>query len=1366
MAVIRLDAFAGLNLEKDPRKPPFWQALVAKNLDVLSGSIEPIYGLASAYELATDLAAFVYAGAAGNSIASNSGATDACTDEIDIHLHLSATDWTPAAAQVLISRGVGPALLTQHFRVKLTATGTISLEYWNGSATSSAYASTATVGSAGAVDAEPLWIRITRSGTTGDINFYTSDDGAETWTQLGTTVASPVEAMAVPTGPIAFNVGCEPDGTKPFAGSLHRLKIFSEVDGDADTLVADLNPSDYEPGEHPCVLSSVDKGTGITLSGGNLAATLPGATKDAARTNRAVSTGKYSWRVTFTNSKYFSVGIANAVARTANVDDPSSVPKSVTLNFNGYIVWNDGYIWPGSNINYSPYIGALVQGDVITIAVDVDAKSISFSVNGAALRTLTDTGSPPPAPATTGTDTGWWPTGPIYPYVAGQANAGGSVVTLGFKSAPLPGYEVLDDTTTFASNLTGELWTVISGVTVISRGYKALYHLAGPEVDYDTAIFLAAGPNTDFALSPLSNNAERRVYYTAKDEHEPRVTNALMAAVDNAAAYPTYSYVLGVPTQPVIGKISASGGSGLVQDRAYVYTHVSCWGEEGAPSLPLSVTANETDATVLIERMGTTTRYHSGSPTAPTGIPVNVTFSAAPTPGFLRVQPSVAGYNLDVLIGDRVYLSSPGTPNPGNRDYLVSAVSTAGNGTFDIAASAWDMAANTTLSRVLPLNSFNIISCSGGASDDELTFYVDAIDGLRIGEKVGFENMTGLGQEEYFVSDLVTDVLGAPAFKVTNESAEAPTVGVTPYAYRVARHNMGETYVVDVTIAAGIVTVEVEDTAQMTVGDKVMIVGIMGAYQINGVRTILTIPDSTHFTFALAAIGAYVSGGVVMLAIPYNYREFTITNVTAAGGAYPTPFTITFTITEPHDFEVGEMALGYDIGGAIEANTVMVVSSVTATTVVCSSAQGITAYTSGGKLARVERQSRKRLYRTATGTESAEYQLVVELPSETSRYSDTKNDSALGYKMESDGWIQPPADMHSIIAHPHGFLQGLSGNIFCQSVPGSPHAWPISHQRALPADGVGLGQFGITTVAFTLDKPFLISGSEPQSMRRERYNAGESCTSKRSIANGLEGVAYRGKSGMHLIGIQGVNTTKNLLPESLFASDADVISVFYNNKLVWITSGAKTGYILDPAGGPAALTQFEVDVAIYEMKVSPLDGQLWVNYVDNGVAKTAPLFKVVGTPSKFTWESQYITFERPVSLAWMQIAWDWHLQSATMQARENTIIANRRLRGADRWGSINSHSLNGIEVNGDGFADLYTPDTADTTPTEYFLHLTVIAEPGNSRETEVFNNYVADDRPFRLEDGIKSDLWQVKKVGNARVTQMVLASTIDELKQV
>lgn len=104
----------------------------------------------------------------------------------------------------------------------------------------------------------------------------------------------------------------------------------------------------------------------------------------------------------------------------------------------------------------------------------------------------------------------------------------------------------------------------------------------------------------DVVKSPLAGDTRGRLYYSG--EYEPRVTTLEMASLKTdtvngsdvypsgygesvSTDYPRAFYALGVPapvTPPVLG--TPSGGSGTDETRVYVYTVVSPWGEESAPS--------------------------------------------------------------------------------------------------------------------------------------------------------------------------------------------------------------------------------------------------------------------------------------------------------------------------------------------------------------------------------------------------------------------------------------------------------------------------------------------------------------------------------------------------------------------------------------------------------------------------------------------------------------------------------------------------------------------------------------------------------------------------------------------------------------
>lgn len=90
-----------------------------------------------------------------------------------------------------------------------------------------------------------------------------------------------------------------------------------------------------------------------------------------------------------------------------------------------------------------------------------------------------------------------------------------------------------------------------------------------------------ANTDVDFCKGPVTGDTTFRSYFTA-DIYEPRATNLALAT--SAAPYPTAWYVLGV-TPPTTGlTCTPSGGTAPVETRAYVYTFVTQWGEESAPS--------------------------------------------------------------------------------------------------------------------------------------------------------------------------------------------------------------------------------------------------------------------------------------------------------------------------------------------------------------------------------------------------------------------------------------------------------------------------------------------------------------------------------------------------------------------------------------------------------------------------------------------------------------------------------------------------------------------------------------------------------------------------------------------------------------
>ena len=96
------------------------------------------------------------------------------------------------------------------------------------------------------------------------------------------------------------------------------------------------------------------------------------------------------------------------------------------------------------------------------------------------------------------------------------------------------------------------------------------------------------------AKAPIPDDDTGRIYFTGESQ-EPRVTNVSLAT-SGGADYPESWYVLGIHEPLTAPSVNSSGGAGAAEDRGYVYTFVTQWGEESAPS-PVGTHTGKVDDT-------------------------------------------------------------------------------------------------------------------------------------------------------------------------------------------------------------------------------------------------------------------------------------------------------------------------------------------------------------------------------------------------------------------------------------------------------------------------------------------------------------------------------------------------------------------------------------------------------------------------------------------------------------------------------------------------------------------------------------------------------------------------------------------------
>lgn len=165
--------------------------------------------------------------------------------------------------------------------------------------------------------------------------------------------------------------------------------------------------------------------------------------------------------------------------------------------------------------------------------------------------------------------------------------------------------------------------------------------------------------------------------------------------------------------------------------------------------------------------------------------------------------------------------------------------------------------------------------------------------------------------------------------------------------------------------------------------------------------------------------------------------------------------------------------------------------------------------------------NRVRIYRTASGSTGAQFFFVGEAsiptPGTPVEFTDDVTAAALGEMLPSATWTPPPNHLQGLVAMPNGFLVGFVRNTLYCSEAYMPHAWPDEYRKTTEDDIVGLAVFGQTLVVATKGKPYLATGSDPQSLTLAQLDAHAPCIAKGSICSVGFGVVFATYDGLVLV---------------------------------------------------------------------------------------------------------------------------------------------------------------------------------------------------------------------------------------------------------
>lgn len=272
-----------------------------------------------------------------------------------------------------------------------------------------------------------------------------------------------------------------------------------------------------------------DKGAGITLSGGDLTAATATSSDDAVRATSSKSSGKWYWEITIVSGGNPAIGVANASADLTSYLGGTS--DSLALLPAGNILKN------GSIVGSS---AAPVPGDIVSIAWDADAGTVTFKVNNASSATISGANVP---------------TGALFPACGGSGGIAATTMTANFGASaftytPPVGHSGLQDAAVYEHAMLGGVTSGGDSTVILQPLYINM--LAGVSAGASTAVVFEAATRYEHAmLAGLSAGTD-----TAVSAPRTYAAAALPAHTISASTAPTSQLAETLPAHTIFAEFA------------------------------------------------------------------------------------------------------------------------------------------------------------------------------------------------------------------------------------------------------------------------------------------------------------------------------------------------------------------------------------------------------------------------------------------------------------------------------------------------------------------------------------------------------------------------------------------------------------------------------------------------------------------------------------------------------------------------------------------------------------------------------------------------------------------------------------------
>jgi hypothetical protein len=939
----------------------------------------------------------------------------------------------------------------------------------------------------------------------------------------------------------------------------------------------------------------------------------------------------------------------------------------------------------------------------------------------------------------------------------------------------IPANAAQDATNVFlTSGRIDPMYQPLQVANIVSSVAKTIYRL----FNGSKSVWLSWNEQVDIAESPVYIANNSRIAY-ASPEFEPRQTDLTLAY--GAFPYPSNCYVLGV-TPPVTAPnlVAVVGGSGTVEERSYVYTFVTQWGEESAPSpaMSLNITAGSftgsISATTLTVSDVSSGLLATSQVVTGTGVATNTMITAQLTSTSPVVNTQVysaggAAGSSYLLIDNPLGLSIG--QYVGGTGIAVGTTITAVTGNM------------LTLSNPLTAQAAGVYSIyyfypsaytnygSGGAAGAS-TFDVTSNTGIATGQLVtgtgvpANTTVTGVSSTTVTLSNpLTAQASGAYSFntRITTVSykASGATGGGSITLSAIDGFVVGQ-FISGTGIASGTTITSVDtETKTITLSNLLLVQaagsysvyasGLAGTYTVSISQTVASTAMANNTTHAFA-------NGTWNIDLPDTSpsNEYFISAAAKAPGVVVLTLNTVFGLRAMETITITGVTSGMtDLNGTFQVQSVNTAAK--QATIALTTSQ---TYTSGGMATRAAPHNitgmMKRVYRTVTtSTGTTYYQVGEDISALVTAFYDSYID--VGAPLVTSGWAMPPANLKGLVTHPSGAMVGFVGNQIYMSMPYSIYAWPITQTNTIDFNIVGLGVFGQTVVVTTDGHPYTITFTDPAAATPQKLDKDWACLSARGIEVFNEGVFYPTNLGLVYIGSMGAN----LISEQYFSqrdweklNPSTFVSCHYDDRY----------YAAYDDGIAPKVMVFSKSEGITYLNLQPTamitdrqDGQAYMS--SNGYV--AKLNANVGLFMPYSWKSKEFVESNPVNLGACKVDFTGAVSPAVEEAiaAQNAIIVAKNVvilaNPLGTLGAMNNAPLNEYKVAGS-----LLWDTLSAGVDGYYLSVSLYANG-----VLQFTKKVTDNHVWRFPAGLKYDNYSIGITGTAPVKAVVIGGTPMELKQ-